>query len=299
MPVYNPATGEVIAQVPVTTKADLDEALDAANKGFEIWRKKTAVERAQVLRKAGDLLRERAEYIGTVTTLEQGKPLSESTSEAFACAEIFDWYAEEGKRAYGRIVPSKFPGVRNMVLKEPIGPAAAFTPWNFPTTIPSRKIAAALAAGCSMVIKPAEETPACTLQLARALDDAGLPKGVLNMVFGVPSEISEYLIGSDIIRKISFTGSTAVGKHLAGLAAKKMTPTTMELGGHAPVVIFEDADLDKAIPRIDCRLRHQRGVAQLSAIGNRTPNFGVTERRNMTVDSGNLGAAPFWSGGPG
>ncbi len=163
------------------------------------------------------------------------------------CAEIFDWFAEEGRRAYGRIIPTKQPGVRHQVMPEAIGPVAAFTPWNFPATIPARKIGAALAAGCSMVIKPAEETPWSSLVLAKALDDAGLPKGVLNVVSGVPSEISPYLIASPIIRKVTFTGSTAIGKQLGRLAADSMKPTTMELGGHAPVLIFEDADIDAAV----------------------------------------------------
>lgn len=248
MPVINPADGAILGELPVASHADLDEALSAADSAFKLWRNTNVMERAGILHKAAGLIRERAEYIGRITTLEQGKLVSEATQEAYACADIFDWYAEEARRAYGRIVPSKFPGVRNLVFKEPIGPAAAFTPWNFPTTIPSRKIGAALAAGCSMVMKPAEETPASTLELARALDDAGLPKGALNIVFGVPADISEYLIASPVIRKISFTGSTAIGKHLAGLAARRMTPTTMELGGHAPVIIFDDADLDKAVP---------------------------------------------------
>lgn len=247
LPVINPATGDVLAALPVATIADLDEALFAADAGFRLWRKVSAYDRAKLLHAAAGLLRERAARIGAITTMEQGKPIAESTAEAFACADIFDWYAEEARRAYGRIVPSKHPGVRHLVLKEPIGPVAAFSPWNFPTTIASRKIAAALAAGCSVVIKPAEETPNSTLELARALDDAGLPKGVLNVVFGMPAAISPHLIASPVIRKISFTGSTAVGKHLAELAARVMKPTTMELGGHAPVIIFADADLDKAV----------------------------------------------------
>jgi succinate-semialdehyde dehydrogenase/glutarate-semialdehyde dehydrogenase len=247
IPVINPATGTTLAELPVATDIDLDEAVAAAEAGFKIWRKKTALERSDILRKAANLLRERAEHIGRLTTLEQGKPVIQSTQEVFGSAGIFDWYAEEARRAYGRIVPSKFPGVRQMVLKEPIGPVAAFAPWNFPTTIPARKIGAALAAGCSMVFKPAEETPVSALELARALDDAGLPKGVLNVVTGVPAQISEYLIASPVIRKISFTGSTAVGKHLAQLAAQQMKPTTMELGGHAPVIVFDDADIDKAV----------------------------------------------------
>lgn len=247
IPVANPATGEVIADLPVATHADLDEALQAAKEGFEVWRRTTAYDRAKILRAAASLMRERARYIGSVTTTEQGKLLAESSAEAAACADIFDWYAEEARRAYGRIVPSKHPGVRHMVVKEPIGPVAAFSPWNFPTTIPSRKMAAALAAGCSVIIKPAEEAPGSCLELARCLDDAGLPKGVLNVVFGVPAMISEYLIASPVIRKISFTGSTKVGKHLASLAGGEMKPVTMELGGHAPVIVFDDADLDLAV----------------------------------------------------
>ncbi|MCB1395084.1 MAG: NAD-dependent succinate-semialdehyde dehydrogenase [Rhodobacter sp.] len=246
IPVLNPATDAVIAQLPVATRADLDEALDAANRTFPAWRAMSAFDRAAILHRAGALLRERARYVGRVSTVEQGKVLAESSAEAAASADIFDWFAEEARRAYGRIVPSKFPGVRQNVLKEPVGPIAAFTPWNFPTTIPARKLGAALAAGCTVIIKPAEETPGSCLELARALDDAGLPKGVLNVVFGVPAQISEYLIASPVIKKISFTGSTAVGKHLSKLAAEGMKKTTMELGGHAPVLVFEDADIDKA-----------------------------------------------------
>lgn len=246
LPVLNPATDEVIAHLPVATTRDLDDALEAARSSFPAWRDTSAYDRAVVLRKAAQLMRERAGYIGRVSTTEQGKALRESTAEASACADIFDWFAEESRRAYGRIIPSKFPGVRHNVVKEPIGPVAAFTPWNFPTTIPSRKLAAALAAGCTVVIKPSEETPASCLELARALDDAGLPKGVLNVVFGRPAEISEHLIASPVIKKISFTGSTAVGKLLSKLAAEGMKKTTMELGGHAPVIVCEDADIDKA-----------------------------------------------------
>jgi succinate-semialdehyde dehydrogenase / glutarate-semialdehyde dehydrogenase len=245
-PVLNPATGEVIADLPVATAADVAEAADAANRAWPIWRETSAYDRANILKRAANLLRERAAQIGRISTIEQGKVLAESTNEARSCADIFDWYAEEARRAYGRIVPSKHPGVRHMVLKEPIGPVAAFSPWNFPTTIPSRKIAAALAAGCTVVLKPAEETPGSALALARALDDAGLPKGALNILFGDPAAISTQLIAAPEIRKITFTGSTAVGKQLAQMAGSYMKPSTMELGGHAPVIIFEDADIDKA-----------------------------------------------------
>jgi succinate-semialdehyde dehydrogenase / glutarate-semialdehyde dehydrogenase len=244
--VINPATGGVLAVLPLASPADIAEAADAAARAFPAWRATSAYDRAAILHRAANLMRERATEIGTITTLEQGKLLSESRAEARACGDIFDWYAEEARRAYGRIVPSKQAGIRHMVLKEPIGPVAAFSPWNFPTTIPSRKIAAALAAGCPVVLKPAEETPGSALALARALDDAGLPKGVLNIVFGDPSAISTQLIAASEISKISFTGSTAVGKHLAMLAAAQMKPTTMELGGHAPVIVFADADVERA-----------------------------------------------------
>jgi succinate-semialdehyde dehydrogenase / glutarate-semialdehyde dehydrogenase len=245
-PVTNPATGAAIAELPIATAADISEAADAAHRAWPLWQAMSAYDRAAILKRAAALIRKRAEQIGRITTIEQGKVLAESTNEARSCADIFEWYAEEARRAYGRIVPSNHPGVRHMVLKEPIGPVAAFSPWNFPTTIPSRKIAAALAAGCTVVLKPAEETPGSALALARALDDAGLPKGVLNIVFGDPAAISGQLIASPVIRKITFTGSTNVGKQLAQVAGSFMKPSTMELGGHAPVIIFEDADIEKA-----------------------------------------------------
>ena len=245
--VVNPADEAEIGRLPVATTSDLDRALEAAAEGFQTWRRVSAYDRAKVLHAAAMRLRERAPAIGRISTLEQGKLVGEATAEAFACADIFDWFAEEARRAYGRVIPSKQPGVRHLTLRQPIGPVAAFSPWNFPTTIPSRKIAAALAAGCSVILKPSEETPASTLALARALDDAGLPKGVLNIVFGDPATISTRLIASPVIRKLSFTGSTAVGKHLAELAARVMKPSTLELGGHAPVIVFEDADIDLAV----------------------------------------------------
>lgn len=247
IPVINPATHETVAQLPVASTDDLDRALEAAQAAYPAWRAMSAYDRAGILHKAANLLRERSDRIGRITTVEQGKVLAESSAEAAASGDIFDWFAQEARRAYGRIVPSKHPGVRHLVVKEPVGPVAAFTPWNFPLTIPARKLAAALAAGCTVIIKPAEETPGSALELARALDDAGLPKGVLNVVFGHPAQISEYLIASPVIKKISFTGSTSVGKHLAGLAALGMKKNTMELGGHAPVLVMEDADLDKAV----------------------------------------------------
>jgi succinate-semialdehyde dehydrogenase/glutarate-semialdehyde dehydrogenase len=240
--VTNPATGERIGDLPLASKADLDRALYMAQKAFASWRKTSPYERSKVLRKAADLIRERADHIATQLTLEEGKTFAESRIEVMASADTFDWYGEEGRRAYGRIVPTRVPGQRHYVMKEPVGVVAAFTPWNFPALTPARKIAGALGAGCSCIIKPAEETPSTALALARALADAGLPNGVLNVVFGVPAEVSGYLIASPVVRKISFTGSTAVGKHLIKLAADGMKRTTMELGGHAPVIVFDDVD---------------------------------------------------------
>jgi succinate-semialdehyde dehydrogenase / glutarate-semialdehyde dehydrogenase len=246
--VINPATGEPIAALPHATPADLDRAVAAASREFKTWKAMTAYDRAKIIRKAADILRERANTLAAWMTMEQGKPIGESVQEIHICADILDWTADEGRRSYGRIVPSRVPGVKWMVTREPVGPVAGFTPWNFPGIIPARKISAALAVGCTMVIKPSEETPATVLAIARALNDAGLPKGVLNVVHGKPSEVSEHLIASDGIRKITFTGSTNVGQHLAVLAAKAgVKRATMELGGHAPVLIFEDADIDHAI----------------------------------------------------
>ena len=210
-----------------------------------LWRKTSPYERAKVLRRVAALLRERQEQIATQLTLDQGKPITEARAEVASAADQFEWNADEGRRSYGRLIPSRNPGQRQMVLREPVGPVAAFTPWNFPINLPSRKISSSLAAGCSCIIKPAEETPGASIALARAVTDAGVPPGVLNMVFGVPAEVSSYLIASPVIKKITFTGSTAVGKLLAKLAADGVKRTTMELGGHAPVVVFEDVDAEK------------------------------------------------------
>jgi succinate-semialdehyde dehydrogenase/glutarate-semialdehyde dehydrogenase len=247
MPVINPASGLRIGDLPVATTDDLDAAAQAAAHAFQTWQHVPAYDRAAILHRAADLIRARAPEIGRITTIEQGKPLAESTAETFGAADVIDWFAEEGRRNYGRIVPSRSTTVRNLVLRQPVGPVAAFTPWNFPITIPARKIGGALAAGCTCVIKPAEETPATTLALARAFDDAGLPAGVLSMVFGNPAEVSARLIRSPHIRKVSFTGSTAVGRQIAALAAEGVKRVTLELGGHAPVLVFDDADISQAV----------------------------------------------------
>jgi succinate-semialdehyde dehydrogenase/glutarate-semialdehyde dehydrogenase len=248
--VINPATGKALARLPHASKADLDAALAAADKGFKAWKAMSAYDRSNIMRKAANLLRERAEHVAKVMTQEQGKVFPESRAEVLTSADIIDWYAEEGRRAYGRIVPGRAKGVRQIVVQEPVGVVAAFTPWNFPTLTPVRKIAGALAAGCSIIIKASEETPGGCVELVKCFAEAGVPAGVVNMVFGVPAEVSEYLIPSDIVRKVSFTGSIPVGKHLAALAAKGMKRTTMELGGHSPVVVFADADAEKAADTI-------------------------------------------------
>ncbi len=246
IPVANPATGETIGRVAHADRADLDRALAAAEKGFHVWRKVSAYERAKVMRKAAALLRERADEIARVLTREQGKPLAEAKGETLAAADVIEWFAEEARRAYGRVIPARAEGIYQLVLKEPVGPVAAFTPWNFPINQVVRKLSGALAAGCSIIVKPPEETPASPAALVRCFVDAGVPAGVVNVVYGVPAEISEYLIPHPLIRKISFTGSTAVGKQLAALAGAHMKRATMELGGHAPTIVFDDADIDAA-----------------------------------------------------
>ena len=245
-PVMNPATGKQIGAFAHAERPDLDRALEAARKGFATWRKISAFERSKIMRKAANLLRERAEMIAPLLTMEQGKTLAEAKGEVLAGADVIDWFAEEARRAYGRVIPARSEGVYQLVIKEPVGPVAAFTPWNFPINQVVRKLSAALAAGCSIIVKAPEETPASPAELIRAFADAGVPAGVINLVYGDPAEISSYLIPHPVIRKMSFTGSTVVGKQLAALAGQHMKRVTMELGGHAPVIIFDDADVEAA-----------------------------------------------------
>lgn len=247
IPVIDPATEEVIGKIAHARKADLDLALEAAEKGFKIWRDTAAFERSKLMRKAADIMRSRVDEIAFMMTREQGKPLAQAKMEVMGGADTIDWFAEEARRTYGQIIPARFSGVAQMAIKMPVGPVAAFTPWNFPINQIVRKLSAALATGCSIIVKAPEETPASPAELIRAFVDAGVPAGVVNLVYGIPAEISEYLIPHPVIRKISFTGSTPVGKHLAALAGKHMKRATMELGGHAPAIIFNDADLEKAI----------------------------------------------------
>ena len=245
-PVICPADGSEIGQVPHASPADLDRALDSSRDGFNHWRAMTPLSRQAILEKAARLLEDRFEVNSANLTREMGKPLAESKIEMQVAIDLLRWYGEEGKRVYGRIIPSRFPGMQHEARKVPVGPALAFVAWNFPATNVMRKVAGALAAGCSITIKPSEETPATAIAIGAALVDAGLPAGVLNIVFGVPSDVSEHLLGSTIPRKLSFTGSVPVGIHLQQLAAKNMIRCTMELGGHSPVMVFKDADIEAA-----------------------------------------------------
>jgi len=244
--VVNPATGDVIGSVACASREDLDHAVAAAQEGFALWSRTSAYERSKILRRTAELLRSRLDQIARILTTDEGKPLGESRLEVSSSADLLDWFAEEGRRTYGRIIPSRALGVQQIVLKDPVGPVVGFTPWNFPLSQIVRKLGPALAAGCSIIVKGPEDAPGAPAQLFRCLEAAGLPAGVANLVFGRPSAVSEYLIPHPVIRKISFTGSIAVGKHLAALAGRHMKRVTMELGGHAPVIIAEDADINAA-----------------------------------------------------
>src|SRR5215207_4284395 len=244
--VINPASNEVLGQLPHAAREDLDQALAAAERAFVTWSKTSPLERSAILRKVAELARERAQDIGRNITLDQGKPLAESVGEVMACAEHAEWHAEECRRIYGRVIPPRRSDVHQYVLREPVGVCAAFTPWNFPFNQAIRKMVSALGAGCTLVLKGPESSPSAVVALARLFHDAGLPKGVLNIVWGVPAEISDYLIKSPIVRKVSFTGSIPVGKQLAAMTGAHMKRGTWELGGHSPAIVFDDADVDQA-----------------------------------------------------
>jgi succinate-semialdehyde dehydrogenase/glutarate-semialdehyde dehydrogenase len=241
-----PADGEVIGHLPHASSSDLDDALNSSLDGFNQWRHETPLNRQVIFERAARILEAKFEENTSNLTKEMGKPLGESKIEMQVAIDLLRWYGEEGKRVYGRIIPSRFPGMQHEARKAPVGPTLAFVAWNFPATNVMRKVAGALAAGCSITIKPSEETPATAIAIGKALMEAGLPAGVLNIVFGVPAEVSEHLLASTIPRKLSFTGSVPVGVHLQQLAAKNMIRCTMELGGHSPVMVFDDADIDAA-----------------------------------------------------
>lgn len=244
--VVNPATGVELAPLPIASQADIDAAVAAADKAFVPWSETPPAIRSRILRDAASLMRARLDDMAHALTLENGKTLAEARGEIGFTADVFDWFAGEARRAYGRVIPSVV-GTRMIALKEPVGPVAAMSPWNFPAVTAAKKVAAALAAGCTVVLKPAEETPATPLAMARCLIDAGLPAGAINVIFGRPAEISERLMASPEIAKVSFTGSTNVGRELARLAAPGLKRLTMELGGHAPVIVMDDVDLETAL----------------------------------------------------
>ena len=260
IPVLNPATEEELGRLPHAEIADLDDALAAADTGFRVWSKTPPIERANVLLKAAALMRERQETIARAITAEHGKPLPQARLEVIRGCEFLEWDAGEATRTYGRVIPSA-PGVRYIVHHQPIGTVAGFSPWNFPMSQPCRKIAGAVASGCSIILKAAEETPAGALHIAQALHDAGLPPGVLGLVFGTPAMISEHLIKQDQVRLVAFTGSTSVGRHLTTLASENMTAVLMELGGHAPVVVCEDTDVEAAA--VSGAVRKMRNAGQV------------------------------------
>jgi succinate-semialdehyde dehydrogenase/glutarate-semialdehyde dehydrogenase len=240
--VINPATEEVLSDVAYGGRADARRALEAAHRALPAWMKLTAWERARIIRKVGDLMRERADAIARTLTLEQGKPLAESKAEVLHSADTFEWFAEEGKRAYGQVIPNSVAGKRHVTIKHPVGVVAAISPWNFPVTLQARKIAPALAAGCTIVCKPASQTPLCLIQVFECLVEAGVPAGVANLVIGPAQEIGDEFLESPLCRKLSFTGSTEVGKQLMRGCADQMKRVSLELGGHAPFIVFPDAD---------------------------------------------------------
>lgn len=249
-PVINPSTLETLGNLPHASQADLDLALQSAQTAFESWRHSSPIERSDILRKVAQLCRDNATIIGRNITLDQGKPLAEAVGEVKSCSDHADWHAEECRRIYGRVIPARNPSVRQIVVREPIGVCAAFTPWNFPFNQAIRKICAAIGAGCTIIIKGPEDSPSAVMAIAHMFHEAGLPKGVLNIVWGVPSEISDYLIRSPIVRKVSFTGSVPVGKQLAALAGAHMKPITMELGGHSPVLVFPDVNVKRVAKQL-------------------------------------------------
>ncbi|SNZ20212.1 NAD-dependent succinate-semialdehyde dehydrogenase [Cohaesibacter gelatinilyticus] len=260
VPVVNPATEEELGRLPCADIDDLEDALSAARKGFKIWRETSPRKRADIILKAASLMRERQEEIAQTITAEHGKPLAQARLEVIRGAEFFEWDAGEAMRTYGRVIPAAH-GSKLSVHHHPIGVVAAFSPWNFPMSQPARKIAGALASGCSIILKAAEETPGGAVHIVRAFEDAGLPAGVLNLVFGVPSEISEFLIPQPDIKLVALTGSTIVGRHLTSIAAQYDTRVLMELGGHAPVIVCEDADVKKAA--ISGAIRKMRNAGQV------------------------------------
>ena len=249
-PVFDPATGKSITSLGLASVDDINDAIAAAERGFEAWKRVPAFKRSETLHAASQRMQERSQEIARLLTLEQGKPLAEALAEVASTVNVIRWYAEEARRVYGRIIPPRVPGSSMEVLREPVGPCAAFSPWNFPLMLASRKLAGALATGCSVVLKAAEEAPASVAKMVECFLESDLPDGALQLLYGVPAEVSRQLLGSPVIRKLSFTGSIQVGRELARLAADHLQRATLELGGHAPVLVFADVDLDQAVRQL-------------------------------------------------
>ena len=284
--IINPADGKKIDTIPVATKDDLDRALESADRAWRSWKEVDVWTRSRSIRRGSDIIKERKEEIAAVLTEEQGKPTAEAMGEIGAAAEQFDWYADEARRIYGRVIDGHSKEHRLLVIREPIGPVAAFSPWNFPALLSSRKIAPAIACGCSIIVKPAVEAPRTTLCIAKAVHDAGIPAGVLNMVTGKSSMISDHLIKSDIIRKVTLTGSVPIGQEILKLSADGIKVVTMELGGHSPVLVFEDANIDQAAET--CAKTKYRNNGQVCISASR---FFVTSI-NLSI---NLSATDSWT----
>lgn len=245
--VINPATGAELGRLPNASYADIEKALSSANRAFQGWRQTSPLERSALLRRTAELMSEDRDYLASLTSMELGKPLAEPLIESDTADEMFEWAAEEGRRAYGRLIPERVPSCRMMVIPEPVGPVMAISGWNAPVITPSRKIAGALAAGCSVIINPSEGSPASALFLAHAMEKASFPAGVVNMVFGDPAAISDQLLDSPIVRMVTFTDSTAVGKQLAAKATATMKRMVFELGGHALALVFSDVDVEAVV----------------------------------------------------
>ena len=291
--VVNPATGATLGELPLAGAGDLDRALDAAQRGFVRWRNTPPAARGRVLIDAAGLLRRRADRIARNATREEGKVLSEAMTELEAAADLLEYYGQEARRIYGRVLPRP-SGTRSLVVKEPVGPVAAFAPWNFPIHNPARKLGSPLAAGCSVILKPAEEAPASAIAVVEALVEAGCPGDVVQLVFGIPDQVSRHLLASPIIRKLSFTGSTEVGKHLVRLASATMKRTTMELGGHAPAIVFDDCDLDRTVETLAAAKLRNAGQVCVSPT-----RFYVQEGiydRFVTALAARMGAAQLGDG---
>lgn len=245
--VFNPATGDLLGTVPNAGMTEMRQAIDAADKAFKSWSKTTAYERSAYLKKLDHLMHAHSDELAELITLEMGKPLQEAKGEVLYAASFIEWYAEEAKRVYGEMIPANHKNKRMMVIKQPVGVVAAITPWNFPAAMITRKLGPALASGCTIVVKPSELTPLTAIKIVELIETAGFPKGVVNLITGEPKALGNEIMNNEKVKKVTFTGSTNVGKQLIEQSAKQVKKVSMELGGHAPIIVLDDANLDKAV----------------------------------------------------